>query len=98
MTKLTDKEKQAHYRQKVAKEYKHRLDDLTNKNRELANKVINLSNENKELKSENDKLRKKVERLDTINKLVEGKINNLVDSGNMPVELSRSLNRLFTLL
>lgn len=98
MAKLTDKEKQAHYRQKVAKEYKHRVDDLTNKNRELANKVISLSNENKELKSENEKLRKKVESLDTINKLVEGKINNLANNGDITVELSRSLNRLFTLL
>ena len=98
MAKISDREKQAHYRQKIAKEYKSRIDELTNKNRSLSNNVVELTNENKELKKEVSRLTERLSTIETKHRISEGRLNNIVNESVSDEELKIMLSRVFKYL
>lgn len=98
MAKISDREKQAHYRQKIAKEYKNRIDELTNKNRSLSNHIIELTSENKELKKEISRLSEKLSTIETKHRISEGRLTSIVNESVSDEDLKIMLSRVFKYL
>lgn len=94
MAKLTEREKEAHYRQKIAKEYKSRIDDLNSRNRELSKSVVNLTEENKRLEKENKKLQEKIKVLEFTG-LTEDEFKMLLSKSEADGAVNAIFNRIF---
>lgn len=88
MAKLTDREKQAHYRQKIAKEYKDRLDSLSLDNRRLCEENTMLHMENVKLIKDNEKLSKENEELRKYLNLPEEDIKILVEKTRLDKKMA----------
>ena len=92
MGKMTDREKQAHYRQKIAKEYKDRLDDLRDKNLALEERNVKLERENNTLVKRNNELEKENEEMKKHLNLSDSEVRILIEAA----KTERHLNEVFS--
>ena len=95
MAKLTEREKEAHYRQKISKEYKTRIDDLNSRNRELSKSVIKLTEENEKLVKENKKLKEDIDELKHFKNITEDEFKMLLSKSEADREVNAVFNRIF---
>ena len=95
MSKLTDKEKQAHYRQKIAKEYKDRFNSLRNENSRLLERNFKLEEENKSLVRLNNKIELENKELRKLTNLSEDEIKILVEKAKIISGLDSRVGTLF---